>query len=229
VCALHTAGILHGDIKPANLLLHFDDKPRLCIADFGGSQRLPPPGRFAPAYLDKGALLRMTFALPTSACTPQYSSPEAFDRPYGLSHDVWSTGTVIYELAGGGHVTHHADKALIIEDFTAISGYVEGSRWKWYALDGSRPEVEVLRRMLVWRPVDRWGLPPDAYMLGGNGLTSFAGRCLIRQHTPLVRTYVSTYPRVVVSRLPWRNLCRDPTIGHPDEGLRHRTGRPWTS
>ena len=87
----HTAGVLHGDIKPSNLMLG-DEGVRLF--DFGlgqaEEQRLPGLPR----------LCRSRFA----AWTPRYAAPELLEgAPLSPAADVYAVACVIYELCSGQH------------------------------------------------------------------------------------------------------------------------------
>lgn len=92
VRACHAAGILHGDVKPANFCLRektltpfSDDKNHslhLKAIDFGCSQFL---GTEDP-HLSK------------RTGTPVFMAPEIFARDYGVKADVWSVGIMLYWL-----------------------------------------------------------------------------------------------------------------------------------
>jgi serine/threonine-protein kinase Stk1 len=87
----HNEGVLHGDIKPSNLMLG-DEGVRLF--DFGlgqaEEQRLPGLPR----------LCRSRFA----AWTPRYAAPELLDgAALSSAADVYAAACVIYELCSGQH------------------------------------------------------------------------------------------------------------------------------
>ena len=83
--AAHSAGLVHRDLKPGNILLTEDGTPKL--ADFG------------IAVTD--AQERLT-ATGTAIGSPHYVSPEqASGRPVGPQSDVYSLGVVLYELLTG--------------------------------------------------------------------------------------------------------------------------------
>jgi len=82
---LHSRGIIHKDIKPANLLLTIDQV--LKITDFGVSEEL---NRFAKDD-----------TVSTSQATPMSQSPEiaAGDETFsGYKIDIWSCGITLYRM-----------------------------------------------------------------------------------------------------------------------------------
>jgi serine/threonine protein kinase len=84
---LHSLGITHGDLKPANVLLkssRVDRRGFTCrLADFGFS-RLNGQGPGVPATL-------------------AYTAPEAVEGLITPASDVWSFGIMLYEMATGEH------------------------------------------------------------------------------------------------------------------------------
>jgi serine/threonine protein kinase len=82
---LHAAGIMHRDIKAANVLIHEDGQLQLC--DFG-----------VATVLDTKSDKRKTFI-----GTPHWMPPELFvENPeYSDEVDVWEYGCTIYECATG--------------------------------------------------------------------------------------------------------------------------------
>ncbi|WP_321473627.1 serine/threonine-protein kinase [uncultured Paludibaculum sp.] len=86
----HRNLIVHRDLKPANILITEDGVPRLL--DFGiATLMLPDAPEMAAARTGETRML-----------TPDYGSPEQFrGEPVTTAADVYSLGTVLYELLTG--------------------------------------------------------------------------------------------------------------------------------
>lgn len=90
----HEHGVLHGDLKPANILLASHDVPR--VVDFGLARRLPD-SRLPPGHLES----------PPSAwvlASPSFAPPEqvAAERErIGRPSDVYALGATLYWLLTG--------------------------------------------------------------------------------------------------------------------------------
>ena len=86
VKALHTGGIIHADIKSANVLLSSDDKVKL--TDFSLSCRV-----------ESGKVLTH------KVCTGTHRPPECLlGRPWDISVDIWALGVTFYEIAYGDYL-----------------------------------------------------------------------------------------------------------------------------
>jgi eukaryotic-like serine/threonine-protein kinase len=83
---LHSRGVLHGDVKPSNLMIGLNN--RLKLGDFGLARR---------AAGGEGSLLKGT---------PKYMAPEVMSDqfgPVGPASDLYSLGFTAYELLCGSH------------------------------------------------------------------------------------------------------------------------------
>ena len=85
LAAVHARGVVHGDVKPANVLLTPDGTPKL--SDFGVAQR------------ERAATV--TLATAPRGLTPRYAAPEvaAGGRATPAS-DVWSAGRLFLDAVG---------------------------------------------------------------------------------------------------------------------------------
>src|SRR5262249_54250118 len=79
----HRAGVIHGDVKPANILVTKDGDVKL--GDFGIA-------RFATQVSGTGKLIG----------TPAYLSPEQIHgKPQDVRSDLFSLGIILYQMATG--------------------------------------------------------------------------------------------------------------------------------
>eukprot|EP00043_Microstomoeca_roanoka_P007126 m.68886 g.68886 ORF g.68886 m.68886 type:complete len:561 (-) comp13705_c0_seq1:186-1868(-) len=84
---LHNRGILHRDVKPANLFLTSDSVVKL--GDFGIAR-----------IMDRNAIMPCERTTKTPVGTPMYFSPEMCSgKRYGQKADIWALGCVLYEMA----------------------------------------------------------------------------------------------------------------------------------
>ena len=114
VATCHAAGVMHGDVKPANFMLReassglssTDGEHGPVLASTavieslveGGSR---PPARWLSA-VDFGCAQPLGRAsLNRRTGTPVYMAPEVFQRDYGREADLWSAGVMLYQLLSG--------------------------------------------------------------------------------------------------------------------------------
>ncbi|CAI8954430.1 serine/threonine-protein kinase Stk1 [Pseudomonas sp. IT-P253] len=87
----HARGVLHGDMKPSNVMLG-DDGLRLFDFGLGQAQEGILPGL---PHLSRDRF---------NAWTPGYAAPELLEgQPLSASADVYGVACVLYELSGGKH------------------------------------------------------------------------------------------------------------------------------
>jgi tetratricopeptide (TPR) repeat protein len=96
LAAAHQKGVLHGDIKPANIMLTAD-RGNVKVCDFGVARRLPE----AVAPTDT------TSSVPLGG-TPAYMAPEVahLERTIDARVDIFSLGVVFYEMLAGRNPFH---------------------------------------------------------------------------------------------------------------------------
>ncbi|KAG6907536.1 hypothetical protein DXG01_008572 [Tephrocybe rancida] len=169
---LHGRGLVHQDIKPANILLSHSG--HVVIGDFGATSRMPlaqntqSPGVRRSQYdmIVLGADDLITF-------TPLYAAPELKERTsdgqvtYDDRSDWWSLGIVLYELVTGtvpflnisglgtlGGRRSDGDRSLTFGELEALSNRLEEIDNGWYfGLES------FLRSLLSQNPDDRLTWP----------------------------------------------------------------------
>ncbi|MCU7939322.1 MAG: serine/threonine protein kinase [gamma proteobacterium symbiont of Bathyaustriella thionipta] len=84
---IHSQGIIHGDIKPANIVFRSDDCP--VLTDFGISRRT----EVSDLQLDNSDNI---------LASPSYASPEMMQRQnFDQKVDIYSLGIMLYEMLVG--------------------------------------------------------------------------------------------------------------------------------
>ncbi|KXZ41174.1 hypothetical protein GPECTOR_691g831 [Gonium pectorale] len=134
---LHSADVLHGDLKPANVLLGRSKKDRrgfeAKVADFGMSHLLGNTSKVESANWGTAA----------------YTSPESFQGIHGKPSDVYSFGMLLWEMLTG---RRPYPKLNAVQIMMGISR--NGMRPEWP--DAEWPELCALgRRCLAAEPRER--------------------------------------------------------------------------
>lgn len=132
----HAAGLVHGDIKPGNLMRAAGGQVR--ILDFGLARYIDP--------LDTGPLVFDD----DSSGTIAYLAPERLrGEPPGRQSDVYSLGAVLYELIVGARPFAH------LSGLALGAAHVQSSSAVWPFPAGIRPRVAALVRAMTARDMRR--------------------------------------------------------------------------
>ncbi|KAG1901452.1 kinase-like domain-containing protein [Suillus fuscotomentosus] len=134
---LHERGVVHNDIKPANILLSHKNIP--VLVDFGFAEKydLSSPKAFHS---------NLTYG------TPEYLSPE---RARGLPHDtrksdIWSLGVTFFEILVGRTPFEHEEGEQFASKADLEKYWGRTMRGKWVgAYTIPRPVEKLLKRMIV--------------------------------------------------------------------------------
>ncbi|MGQ3056799.1 MAG: protein kinase domain-containing protein [Nevskia sp.] len=131
LAAVHAVGVLHKDLKPANIFVVIDDdgRPTIRLADFGAS------GLHDSAFLQRLEITRAGFTqmLDTgsgnAAGTLLYLAPEvAAGQPATVKADIYALGLMLYQFVTGGYGRQlstgwesEIDDELLREDIAAAT------------------------------------------------------------------------------------------------------------
>lgn len=103
VAAAHSVGVLHKDLKPANVLVTGDaTHPHVRLTDFG-SGRLMEPDRLAQLGITRmGLTLEEGVGSDSTSGTPIYLAPELFvGHAPTVKADVFALGVLLYQILCG--------------------------------------------------------------------------------------------------------------------------------
>ncbi|TFK27626.1 hypothetical protein FA15DRAFT_701826 [Coprinopsis marcescibilis] len=133
---LHKRGVVHNDIKPANILLSHKNVP--VLVDYGFAEK-------NDADDDTSFHSNLAYG------TPEYLSPE---RARGLTHDtrksdVWSLGVTFFEILNGRTPFEESDGKSFQTKEDVEKYWSRTLRGKWIGKwDASPPMERLLRRMM---------------------------------------------------------------------------------
>lgn len=104
LAAAHSLGVLHGDIKPANLLIWIgaDGRPRIRWSDFGSSRLLQPERLSELGITRLGSMQTQSTSLLKLQGTLNYLAPE-LQRGEALTvrSDLYALGVMLYQIIAG--------------------------------------------------------------------------------------------------------------------------------
>ena len=102
--AAHSAGVLHKDLKPANVLIREDagGGPRVCLSDFGIGLVTSREALDVPGVTMAGLTEALLSSSETGAGTRLYMAPEVMEgRVATPLSDVYSLGVILYQIVAG--------------------------------------------------------------------------------------------------------------------------------
>jgi len=103
IAAAHAVGILHKDLKPANVLIAADGSNwRIRVTDFGSGRLLDPERIDALGITRLGLTITQNVSADSTSGTPLYIAPEVFaGHTPTVQSDVFALGILLYQLLCG--------------------------------------------------------------------------------------------------------------------------------
>jgi serine/threonine protein kinase len=144
MAAAHALGIVHGDLKPENVMVTADGIVK--ILDFGLARRLRRGG---PVRTDETAELGLAEAGDGFFGTPRYVSPEQVrGEPASQASDIFALGVLFFELATGKEAFTGDNLLRVFEQIRSVDPVS-------MAAETPEPFDLLLRRMLAGDPLLR--------------------------------------------------------------------------
>jgi len=155
LATLHECGILHLDLKPANILLRRRNPLELVVTDFG-----------IASLLEEDDSKKLTEVKGTSL----YQSPESLSGVVGPKSDWWALGMIILEILGEEHPFDGLQRQVIFFHLTTKGVPIKKSiQGRWLSL---------IRGLLTRNPYLRWGHQElDKWLNGEDVPDHFEEKC----------------------------------------------------
>src|ERR1700723_1568771 len=143
--AAHERGILHGDIKPENVML--TESGQVKLLDFGVARHL------AAAGVTNTATTQSLSSFAPVGGTPSYMAPEVLmgNLP-DFRADIFSLGVVFYEMLGGCHPFHGATPAVIAMQIVQQEAMPLGK----FSHSLPQPLAQIVAKTLHKKPDERY-------------------------------------------------------------------------
>lgn len=139
----HRHGVLHRDMKPANVLLPLSGQPAAKVSDFGIA-RLADVASTTPPGAITG--------------TPRFASPEALaGEVVGPPHDVYGLGATLYTLLSGGRLPHQVTERASLAALRRLQLTTQPPPVRALAPEVDSGVEDVLAEALLEDPADRPG------------------------------------------------------------------------
>lgn len=216
LAACHSVGVLHKDLKPANVFIELDSagKPKIRLGDFG-SGRVFEPDRLHALDITRMGFTQSIAADSSTSGTWAYLAPEVVaGQPPTVQSDIYSLGVMLYQLVVGDlrrplapGWERDVDDELLREDIAAAAD-TEPARRLADAADVARR-----LRSLASRRVERAAQRAQADQ--AELLRSSLERARARRGWLLATTFVSIGAAAVIGALYLQTMnARDEARGH---------------
>ena len=168
--AAHAAGLVHRDVKPANVLL--DERDHVYLTDFGLTKQISSQSGLTKTGTWYGAL--------------PYSAPEQIEsKPVDARTDVYGLGCILFE-ALTGHLPHERDSDMAVMWAKVHEAPTLASKFR---PDLPREFDDVLGRALSRDPKDRYQSAGD---LGRAALAAAKGEAATEPERTVARGAAAT-------------------------------------